>query len=307
MRAVYWIILLISAAMLAFQVALTRFFSLAQGSHLAFMAVSLALLGAGASGTYLSLRHSTPARLQRTLTGSAALFALSVPAAYMVINYLPFDAYRVAWEPIQLVWLTLYYLALTVPFFFSGLVVGAALIARPEQAGLTYGANLLGSGLGPPLALLALATIGGPGTVFLCGLLGWLAVGLGWQILRREAHSAGDDRDKVKGWARWLAGGGTAVFLVVASAFVYLMIWPPGFFEVRLTPYKALSQAQLYPESELVFQEWNAFSRVDVLRSEGIRSAPSGRVFRRPSPFSRWLIASTWAQRATLWRPASSQ
>ena len=73
-------------------------------------------------------------------------------------------------------WLVLYYLALTTPFFFSGLVIGATLVAQPEQAGALYAANLLGSGLGPPLALFSLATFGGPGTVFLCALLGWLAV-----------------------------------------------------------------------------------------------------------------------------------
>lgn len=45
MQATYIVLFLISAASLAFQITLTRFFSLAQGSHLAFMAISLALLG----------------------------------------------------------------------------------------------------------------------------------------------------------------------------------------------------------------------------------------------------------------------
>ena len=152
MNKVYLVLILVSAAMLGFQVALTRFFALAQGSHLAFMAVSLALLGAGASGTYLSLKPATKPGLPQTLTLSAALFTLSLPASYFVINYLPFDAYRLAWEPVQFVWLGLYYLALTVPFFFSGIIIGAALATQPERAGPIYAANLLGSGLGPPLA-----------------------------------------------------------------------------------------------------------------------------------------------------------
>ena len=176
MNPIYLTLLLISAATLAFQVALTRFFALAHGSHLAFMAVSLALLGAGASGTYLTLKPPTTFSLPRLLTAGRLLFTLSVPASYLAINYLPFDAYRLAWERLQLLWLALYYLALTVPFFFSGVVIGAALSSQPERAGPIYAANLLGSGLGPLLALFALAMFGGPGTVFFCTWLGWLAV-----------------------------------------------------------------------------------------------------------------------------------
>ena len=62
-RAVYAVLVLVSAAGLAFQVVLTRIFSLAQGHHFAFMAISLTLLGIGASGTYLSLRPVSAATL----------------------------------------------------------------------------------------------------------------------------------------------------------------------------------------------------------------------------------------------------
>jgi hypothetical protein len=263
---------LVSAAILAFQVALTRFFSLAQGSHLAFMAVSLALLGAGASGTYLSLRKFVPANLTRVLTGAAVLFTLSLPGAYLAINYLPFDAYRIAWEQLQLVWLVLYYLALSVPFFFGGVVIGAALVAEPARAGATYAANLLGSGLGPPLALLSLAMVGGPGTVFLCALLAWLAVvvlGSRWPATSPKKEETGRSSIWTLHHPLWLT-----LYTLITFGLIYLMLWPPALFSVRLTPYKALSQARLYPGSEIVFQAWNAFSRVDVLSSPGIRSAP---------------------------------
>ena len=266
MNTVYLTLFLISAAVLAFQVALTRFFALAQGSHLAFMAISLALLGAGASGTYLSLKPASSAQLPRYLSIGAALFTLSIPAAYLIINYLPFDAYRLAWERVQLLWLLLYYLALTVPFFCGGLVVGAVLTTQPERAGPLYGANLLGSGLGPLLALFALATFGGPGTVFFCALLGWLAVvSSQWSVVS----------DVSTGQRRFpLLALQVGFFLAITLVFLYFTFSPPALFEVRLTPYKALFQARLYPGSQFIFSEWNAFSRVDVVRSAGIRSAP---------------------------------
>ncbi len=291
MNPIYVALVLISAATLAFQVALTRFFALAQGSHLAFMAVSLALLGAGASGTYLSLKPVTRTNLPQLISVGAILFAVSVPASYLTINYLPFDAYRLAWERLQLLWLTLYYLALTVPFFFNGLVIGAALAAQPERSGPLYAANLLGSSLGPLLALFALAAFGGPGTLFFCALLGWLAAASG-QGSVASSLSATQGRSPLPvplSASRFplpasrppfhvsrfpLPALRFAIFLFITIALLYLTLRPPSLFDVRLTPYKALFQARLYPGSELIFSEWNAFSRVDILRSEGIRSAP---------------------------------
>jgi hypothetical protein len=48
-------VFLLSASTLAFEIVLSRLFSIAQFYHFAFMTVSLALLGAGASGTALSV------------------------------------------------------------------------------------------------------------------------------------------------------------------------------------------------------------------------------------------------------------
>ncbi|MBN1994593.1 MAG: hypothetical protein JW953_17980 [Anaerolineae bacterium] len=252
---------------------MTRFFSLAQGSHMAFMAISLALLGAGASGSYLFLKQVSSPKLSRTLAAGTLLFTISTPLSYLAINYSPFDAYRLAWERSQLLWLLLYYLTLTVPFFFGGLVIGAALTARAEHAGPIYAANLIGSGFGPPLALLSLATVGGPGTVFLCACLGWLGYvasvkcqvsGVKCQILRFTFHISRFTSHVLR----------FTFYTIIALALLYLTFQAPPLFDVRLTPYKSLSQAMLYPQSEVIFRQWNAFSRVDVLRSQGIRSAP---------------------------------
>ena len=263
MTSVYLSLLLLSAATLAFEVALTRLFALAQGHHFAFMAVSLALLGAGASGTFLSLRRPTRQGLRRWLAASALLFTLTVPASYLLVNVLPFDAYRIAWERVQLLWLAVYYLALTAPFFFSGLAVGTALVARPKETPRVYGANLFGSGLGPPLALLALAAVGGPGTVFGVAWLGSLA----FLILIWGLPDSSNNLSRYYLLGR-IAGG----LLSVVCALLFL--FPPNFADIRLTPYQALSQALLYPGSRIAVQKWNAFSRVDVIESEGIRSAP---------------------------------
>ena len=258
----------LSAAPLAFQVVLTRLFALAQGHHFAFMAISLALLGGGASGTFLSLR---PPRGDGTryLAAAAFLFALAVPAGYLLVNLIPFDMYRIVREPVQIGWLALQYVVLTVPFFFSGLAVGSALVAWPEHAHRLYAANLLGSAVGPPLALAALAGLGGPRAALVLALAGCVAFWL-FQGARRPADT----------WRRRHLP--TAVLTVLCALPLAL---PLPLIDVRLNPYQALSQVLLFPDTRVLTQTWNAFSRVDVVGGGAIHSAPGlSMAWRDPLP-----------------------
>ena len=265
-------VFLLSMAGLCLEITLTRIFSLAQWYHFAFMAVSIALLGFGASGSFLSLFPSlikkNPTRLLATLS---TLQALGIVASYLNINYIPFDSYRIAWDREQILFLAVYYLLLTLPFFFSGLAIGVLLAARPELAGKIYSFNLAGSALGCLAAVVALPLLGGAGTVMLSALLGALAA---------IAFSVGNWKLEVRGWkldcgTRFLTSNlQYPISSLLALALLFLAIRPPSFLEVRLSPYKGLSQALLYPEAEVVFSRWNAFSRVDVIESQGVKSAP---------------------------------
>jgi hypothetical protein len=68
---------LISAASLAFEIILTRLYSVAQFYHFAFMVVSIALLGFGASGTFLAIFPFIGLKSSRNFLGWLSL-ALSV-------------------------------------------------------------------------------------------------------------------------------------------------------------------------------------------------------------------------------------
>jgi len=163
---------LISAATLALEIALVRLFSLAQFYHFAFLAISLTLLGSGASGSLLtafpSLQKGLPAeRLPRL----AALTSLGILLSYTLVNFLPFDSFTVAWDRRQLIYMVLLYAGLCLPFLQSGLTTGWLLAARPKQTHLTYAANLIGSAIGCSLAPLILARLGIQGTLALCALI----------------------------------------------------------------------------------------------------------------------------------------
>ena len=135
MLPTYFGILLLSTATLLFEITLTRVFSIAEWYHFAFMVVSLALLGFGASGSFLSLfPRLLEKKLNHLLVVFAALFSVGCLSGYLIINSIPFDSYRMAWESHQLLYLLIYYLSLSVPFFFTGLTLGIALSKTPSKA-----------------------------------------------------------------------------------------------------------------------------------------------------------------------------
>ncbi len=147
--ALYLGLFLLSAGTLAFELTLIRVFSVTQFYHFAFVVVSLALLGFGASGSLLALFPRWSQGELRPKLGWLALgCAGSIIGSYLVINWLPFDSYAIAWDGRQLGYLALYFLSLAVPFGFSGLAVGLALASRPERSNRAYGVNLLGSAAG---------------------------------------------------------------------------------------------------------------------------------------------------------------
>lgn len=250
----------ISLATLAFEIILTRVFAVAQWYHFAFLSVSVALLGFGASGSLLALLAPglAGARWRKLLLICAFLFPASILGSYLLANYSPFDSYRIAWEPVQFLYLAGYYLALTCPFFLSGLIVGASLSLEPSRAHAVYASNLLGSAAGGAAAWGFLPLLGGSGAVVaaaICGLAG--AMAFTWPDLKQS-------------WTRTLPGV-SALALAMLGICAALR---PAFLEIRMSPYKPLSQALRVPGARLTFTGWNAFSRVDVVESPTIRSAP---------------------------------
>jgi hypothetical protein len=249
--ALYAGLFLLAAATLGLEISLTRVFALAQWYHFAFVAISVALLGLGAGGTVLSLwRHP-----RRVAAVAAAGCALSTVGSYLVANYLPFDAYRIAWERAQFLYLAVYYLALAVPFFCASLGTGLLLATSPQHSHRVYAANLLGSAAGCGLAPLALSWAGGAGSVAV------------WAALAALAALA-------FAWVRPRRPGMLAAGLSLTLACAVLAIVRPAWFEVRLSPYKGLPQALQAPGATLVSQRWNALARVDVVESPALHAAP---------------------------------
>lgn len=221
----YLALAVLSAASLAYEVLLVRLFAIVQWHHFAFMAISVALLGFGASGTLLALvRERAVRHFETVFFAGAVLFGLTGPAAFLLAQALPFNALAVVWAPAQLLYLPLLYLLLAVPFVAAGTCIGLAFLRFGERIGRVYAWNLVGSGVGALGLVAALAALSPSETLRLVAALGFAAAVL--VVARRTSLP----------W-RALSGGTVVLGLAVWT------LAPDAWFALRISPYKGLPQA----------------------------------------------------------------
>jgi len=246
--AVPLLIFLSSLATLAFEVLLTRVFSITLWYHFAFMVVSIAMLGFAASGTILAL---FPGLKQPDRIGWYALaLAAALPGGFLLANLVPFDPVRLAWERGELLNILLTYLFLALPFFCTGLVITTAFSVASERAGLLYGADLVGAGIGSLGVLPLLGAIPPEQAVLFLSLVVAAASCLtgGWRI--------------------------RVAACLLAATVVSLLLLHPVAIRPRISPYKGLEAALRYPGAEHLRTHLTPFARIDTFRSPAVRYAP---------------------------------
>ena len=107
---IFFVIFLCTSSSLAYEIALTRIFSVSLWYHFAFMIISIAMLGIGASGTVLSLypklRNMSNIGIYSLLLGSG------ISLSYLLSNQIPFDPVKLSWSKIQLLYIGIYYITI---------------------------------------------------------------------------------------------------------------------------------------------------------------------------------------------------
>ena len=180
--AIYPAVFLTSAGVLMLQVALTRLFSFTLWYHFAYVVISLALLGYGASGALLSafpgvLRRNLP----RTLFFCSLGAAIAIPLSLLVYAHTPFYPLQLFVEKAQWAYLAAYYAAAGIPFFLAGLCIAAAISAASDRVTRIYCADLVGAGLGAGLVVPLIWRLETPGVVILAaGLMAGAALCWAW-------------------------------------------------------------------------------------------------------------------------------
>jgi spermidine synthase len=226
---------LVSLSTLVLELTLTRLFSATMFYHFAFLAISLALLGSGASGVFLYVWRPRldEARTSRLLAFSTALFAVTTVLALLVVLSHPLSpAARGSALLRSLAWI---YGSTALPFFFSGCAITLAITAWAAQISRLYLFDLAGAALGCLSLVPLLSLLGAIDTVLLAAAL---ALAGGWLMSRRT----------------WL--------LPAVGAALALTAWNHTTGGISLHESKGLSEA------DLLFSRWNSFSRVTVAKTQ---------------------------------------
>ncbi len=247
-------IFFISAATLCLQVSLTRYLSISQNYHFAFLVISLAFLGYGASGTFLTLFWRRAEKLNdRFLSLSSLFFSVAVLLSLFLSNSLPFDFFQLPWDKRQLIYVLPYYCLLGLPFFFAGATISFALTRLAKAAHKIYFFDLLGAGSGSFLAAVVFLPRGERGVFVI--ISGLALLGCFFLSLHRRPLFF-------------------AFLLVLFAAEALLFFTSPNWLSFRISPFKALPQALRYPQATLCLTRWNSISRLDIIRSPAVRFAP---------------------------------
>ena len=140
---------LLSACVLAYEVLLTRLFSIVLWHHFAYMIISAAMLGYGASGTVLTLlKEKIALHFGAVYVTAAAALAVLMPAAFLLAQQIPFNPLELLWDKTQPAKLLAVYLLMMLPFFCGGLSIGLVFVHFGKQASRIYAFDILGAGAG---------------------------------------------------------------------------------------------------------------------------------------------------------------
>ena len=232
----------ISLVLLAYQVILTRIFSVEFYPQIAFFGISLAMLGltVGAMRVFLDRQDRTDTEIADLWSRSAQGFALSGVAMVFYLLYLPLLLPEHIRVPITAAALILF----TLPFGYGGHCVTLLLTKSRIGIGALYAGDLLGAALGC-IGVVGLLFIFDPITIVfaLCGI----AAIAGWTM---APPASSVSRTQAKRLA--------VAFLLCAAV--------QGSLYVLAMPHLGIAwSSKTNDPRQVIFERWNAISMVRVL------------------------------------------
>jgi hypothetical protein len=246
---------LLSAAAIAYEILLTRLFAIALWHHFVYMIISLALLGYGASGTFLVfIKHRLLPRFGASFATLAVLFGVTAIGCYALARRLPFNPLEVIWDWRQQVYLAAMYLTLAVPFFAAAAAIALGFAASPARIGAIYRADLTGAGAGAIGIMAAMFALPPEDCLRVIAAIAFAAAAL----------------------AIFGRGQRRAAFGIVVLALPAALAWPAAWLTVMPSPYKGLSLALNIPETRVVAERSGPLGRLTVIESPRVplRHAP---------------------------------
>lgn len=247
-------LILLSAALIGFQLEQMQVLALVQWHHFAYLIISVALLGFGASGTCIALFRPFLLRhlswlLPVLMFGCSLFMALALPLSGSMTQGLDVSLFFV--EPLQAVYLSLSQGIYLLVFFLGALPMGIVFIAYSHRINSLYSANLVGSGLGGLGAILLMTFLLPQQLPAVTALLPWAA---GCLVATNNSRVP-----------TVLAG------MLSLAVIVVFLFQPP---QLRPSQYKDSSRILDLPGAEIVATQPDPQGLVQLVSAPALRHAP---------------------------------
>jgi hypothetical protein len=240
---------------LMLQIIETRVLSVLANYTLAFVAISVAMLGMTAGALLVFYRFETtysPARLSGVMARVMSYFAWSVLGSFGVLlnlavipTFEPTLGFVVSW--------TLTLLVLLPPYVLLGVAVSLALTRSSQNISLVYGVDLIGASSGCIVTLALLTAIDTYDAILIVGAIGAIAAST-FSVASRVG-GVRTQAAEPKGTPSFLNRPGLALGVLVLVAGVNALLGTHG---VRPT----LLKGWIARAHELTEERWNSFSRI---------------------------------------------
>lgn len=252
------VVFCISAAAIALEVLLMRLLSIIQWHHLAYLIISLALLGFGASGTFLALtRARLVSRPALALQGNCLLFSLTAFLGFLAVEHIPLNLLEIIWNKQQFLYLLQHYILLALPFFFAANCTGLSFICHPDKIHQIYCCNMVGAGVGAVGVILLLKALHPMACLLIVA-----GVGLPTAAILDFSSS--------------FKKGVTGLALTAMVAGLMVAFFPSSWLALDISEYKALSKTLLLPQARVILERSSPLGWLAVVESPVIpfRYAP---------------------------------
>ncbi|MBU0943173.1 MAG: spermidine synthase-like protein [Proteobacteria bacterium] len=247
-------LILLSAALIAFQLEQMQLLALIQWHHFAYLIISVALLGFGASGTLIALYRSSLLRhmewlLPVLMFACAITMALALPLSQGISSR--FDVCLLFVEAGQTPLLLLSQSIYLLVFFLGALPLGLVFIGLSHRINSLYCANLMGSGIGGLGAVALMYFLLPQQLPALTALLPWAA---GILVIARPRRMP------------------LLVLAALTLAVITAVLFQPP--PIRPSQYKDISRTLDLPGSKIAASQPSPYGLIELVTAPALRYAP---------------------------------
>jgi hypothetical protein len=251
---------LVSISTLIYEIGLTRIFSISQGYHLAFMVISIALLGIGAGGAFMTVAGGrwsvvSDQKMPIHLSTLSALFSIIAILSFIAANQIIFDPVKASWSRVEFLKILAQYIILSLPFVISGMILSIAYRSMSKMVHSLYLADMAGAGVGCLLVLYIFSKSGGEGVVTASAIISLMA-----SLLFLSSSN--------------LKGKGLFIPITAKVLLLIAVLGSNQFLEIKMSPYRELSSVLNFPGARVVDTFLSPSGRMDIVDSPAVRAAP---------------------------------